>query len=217
MLQVLAYFGADVGVRDQNGRTPLHAAAASNADISVFRELLRMGARIEEPGAQGLPPLATAIVAGNAAGVEALLKLGADPTLGDRLERSALYLAAEATREPEVIRVLVRWGLDVNRRAATGNRPLHIAARDNQEPAVIEALIDAGARVNVVDPLWKTPLIYAAWKNPNPEVVLTLLRRGADARHRDAAGMTALDYLLMSNAGLRGSEAEAALRRALGR
>lgn len=215
VLRLLVHLGADPNAADAKGMTPLHAAAMQSRDARVFELLVRQGAALEARTRSGLTPLMVAIGSGNAEGVEALLRLGANPLLGDRLGRTALHFAAQLGRNPEVLRVLVRYGLDVSRSTADRLQPIHFAAH-NPEPAIVEELVRLGADVNALDAYRWTPLMRAAERNPNPEVVLTLLRLGADPAWTDPGGVSALDLLLKNDA-LKGSEAERELRRRLGR
>ncbi len=53
--------------------------------------------------------------------------------------------AAENNQNPEVIKVLLEAGADVNARTAADKTPLMFAAENNQNPEVIKVLLDAGA------------------------------------------------------------------------
>ena len=100
-------------------------------------------------------------------------------------ERTPLYWAAWNNTSPEVIRLLLKAGADVNAKDEYGNTPLHPAAAGST-PEVISVLLKAGADVNAKDDEWgSTPLHNAALQNENPEVMSVLLKAGADVNAKD--------------------------------
>lgn len=113
-----------------------------------------------------------AVMAGNVAEVETLLKGGADPnarfeTVPDMPEKlrefdsfTPLHGAAEMD-SPAVIETLIKGGAYPNARSDEGITPLHVAAAKNK-PAAIKALIAAGADPNMRgSPLLLTPFRIA--------------------------------------------------------
>ena len=105
-----------------------------------------------------------------------------------------LIMAAWYNENPEVTKLLLDAGADVNARDKNGCTPLIWAAVFNENPEVTKVLIDAGANVNARSEYGTTPLMHAAWYNQNPEVIKVLLDAGADGRVKDNAGKTAFDY-----------------------
>ena len=113
-----------------------------------------------------------------------------------------LHVAAQWTRDPAVIPVLVRSGAEVNARDDRNNAPLHLAIRHNPDPAVAAALLEAGAEVNAwatgffIDAGWDYTPLHEAVVHKNPDVTATLLQAGADVHAgvgfhpRDRRGMT---------------------------
>lgn len=75
--------GADVNAADDDGSTPLHAAAADDS-AEVVRFLLNSGARVDERNTKGETPLNIAVgntTPASAQIMDVLYKAGADPTI----------------------------------------------------------------------------------------------------------------------------------------
>ena len=72
-----------------------------------------------------------------------------------------LMFAAEGNQNPEVIRVLLDAGADVNARVEDGMTPLMFAAEGNQNPEVIMTLLDNGADGEKISIEGKTAFDYA--------------------------------------------------------
>ncbi|HEX2075912.1 MAG TPA: ankyrin repeat domain-containing protein [Geodermatophilus sp.] len=166
IVRLLAEAGADLGARTEHDRTPLHVAlefapdlvvllrelgapvdAASAAYLDDVEQLAReldRGAPLADP-VTGVDLLTWAAYGGAGAAVRLLLERGADADGG------ALHAAAGAAR-PEVVRLLLAAGADVDRRDPdTGRVPLHAAVaarRTDDAPGVVRELLAAGADVN---------------------------------------------------------------------
>ena len=166
VVRLLVEAGADLSARTEHGRDPLHTALESTPDlVPLLRELgapvdaasaaylddverldaeLDGGAALTDP-VTGVDLLTLAAAGGAAGTARALLDRGADADGG------ALHAAAARTH-PELVRLLLAAGADVNRRDPdTGRSPLHAAVsagRGGDAPEVVRELLDAGADVN---------------------------------------------------------------------
>jgi truncated hemoglobin YjbI len=113
--------------------------------------------------------------------VTLLLRLGTDPNIQGRGQHTPLYCVAnECASEtgPEVVRMLVRAGADVNAcGGVTRATPLHMAARRGHVETA-RALLDSGAAVEARDRKGDTPLQRAINCRKN-EVAQLLRERGA--------------------------------------
>lgn len=117
-----------------------------------------------------------------------------------------LMLAATYNQHPDVVRMLLEAGADLEAHDTFGLTPLHRAAAHNQNPAITQALVDGGADLEARDRAHWTPLIRAARNNQNPEVLRALLDAGANATITDNDGRRAVDYA-RDNEHLHGTDA----------
>jgi ankyrin repeat protein len=114
---------------------------------------------------------------------------GRDVNIGtgrDNLLRFALMGLTDAPN-PDVIRLLIKLGVDVNSKDQYGWTPLHYAARTKSpaadpslSTACVKLLIDAGADVNAEDNEEVTPLHRSILRYPwNVDMIEALLAAGA--------------------------------------
>ena len=85
---------------------------------------------------------------------------------------------------------MLRQGVDLHARTASGATPLHAAAAYGYA-AIVRLLLAEGAKAGEVGPNGNTALIYAAQEG-HAEVVRVLLRAGADPQARNDFGATAV-------------------------
>jgi len=89
--------------------------------------------------------------------------------------------------EPEVLKLLLDSGIDVNVRNENRDTPLHLAANMEWVEGA-RLLLDAGADVNAIDGLGMAPL---HWSH-NVALCQLLIEHGADLEITDQYGRTAL-------------------------
>jgi ankyrin repeat protein len=102
-------------------------------------------------------------------------------------EKTWLMIAAEVSRYPDVIKLLIDAGIDVNAKDKEGKTALMYAAESNRNPDILRVLLENGADITARDHEGRTPLIWAAWgilacagnTDPiNPEVFQVLIDAG---------------------------------------
>jgi len=106
-LLALMEAGAEAGVTDMDGMTPLHSAAEAGGG-EVLRNLLAADADIDAANEDGWTPLHEAAAAGQSDAVLILLDSGADPTIctGQGLTTHDLARDVGRIRNAEVLGAL---------------------------------------------------------------------------------------------------------------
>ncbi|HLK15130.1 MAG TPA: ankyrin repeat domain-containing protein [Fimbriimonadaceae bacterium] len=122
------------------------------------------------------------------AGVQALLKRGADPNSRNGLEFTPLYIAA-ASYQMDAMQALLGAGAKVDADSSYGTPLTFAAATGNAAGA--EILLNQGASANTIRTDGLSVLMMAA-NSGNPALVHALLDHKADVKPADEGGETAL-------------------------
>lgn len=131
----------------ENGVTPLIEAIVEELP-DVAKALVVAGADPNLAADDGVTPLIAACSTCVPELVSFLLERRAAVNASDKYGQSALILAAQQCHGPDIVRMLLKAGANVNMRITTGDTPLTVAAFDGNEEAV-KALVMAGADLNV--------------------------------------------------------------------
>ena len=162
--QLLIRAGADAKFPDRYGVTPLYLAC-TNGNAAMIRLLLDAGADPNSLDATGQTVLMTAASVGDLESVKVLLDRGAMADTRDRNFQQTALMFAVRDNHPEVVRLLVQRGADVNAKTRQGETPGWILP--NSVPGfghgvgiVRGGLPERGSRYFIPGAL--TPLLYAA-------------------------------------------------------
>ena len=109
---VLLNAGADIGVRDKHGATPLHYASL-NGNLEAQEALLQSGADIYARDKDGATPLHYAAFSENPTVSSSLIRYGARVNARDNYNNTPLHDAsAKSDPNPEIIKILLAAGAD---------------------------------------------------------------------------------------------------------
>jgi ankyrin repeat protein len=208
---------AKVDVTNEFGSTPL-AEATKQGDARMMKTLLAAGSGTEGANADGQTALMIAIKNGDLSVFNLLIDAGANVNAVEKVQDQTplMWAAAAARNAPEMVKVLVAKGANVNARAKFndwpgqitsepraqyhtygGLTPLLYAARGGCY-ACVEALVSAGADVNLPNNEGMTPMMIALDNSQNG-VAKFLLDHGANPKVWDIYGRTAL-YVAIDHA-----------------
>ncbi|KAF2023494.1 ankyrin, partial [Setomelanomma holmii] len=183
MIKLLLQKGADPGLQNSRGRTPLHIALMeqhNSAAEKLIPHISRDAMNISEDS--GSTPLhyACLIAEDSAEMITTLISSGAQVEARNRrnLKQSSLHTAVgnHACRDRH-IPLLLAHGALTELEDAEGNTPLHIAVV-NQKVHAAAALLEAGADVEAVNQEGSRSLSLAV-KSGNVQMVKLLLLHGA--------------------------------------
>ena len=194
VLIVLIEGGADLTERNRQGKNALDCAeqrkVSKDTDVYNFLQEKTIAAYKAKEATKKLKDIAAVA---SVKEINRLIQEGADVNAFDSNRFTPLMIAAEKNTNPEVIRILIENGADVNATVRyiffgdktkyierLGYTPWMLAVRYNPNPEVLRVLIENGADVNSVDIYGYTPLMLAAEKNAKPEVTRFLIERGAN-------------------------------------
>ncbi|MHB9134182.1 MAG: ankyrin repeat domain-containing protein [Armatimonadota bacterium] len=114
-------------------------------------------------------------------------QLDVSPALVNRNDGNDLFPIIMASRDPEMVKLLIARGADPNIQGKY-NTPLTMIAL-NAKPEEVELLIAVGAKVNLKDMSGQTPL-HAAASMGNKPVVAVLIAHGAEVNALNKKGYT---------------------------
>lgn len=143
-----------------------------------------------------LEELKTAVFNCDIEAVEAALRKGAKPNLPYNHQGWTPFLrACRAFYEPEVIKLFLEHGANINGKNKDGETPLHIMAAHRSSYDCLELLIAEGANVDAQDNDGWTPLMNAVH---HPQVMMRKdlirnLAENSDTSIKNYAGKTAYD------------------------
>jgi ankyrin repeat protein len=208
LVERLIRAGADAKPSNRYGVTAI-ALACESSSAAIVEKLLAAGVSANATGPYGETALHTCARTGNVDGTRVLIARGASLDAGDSWRGQTPLMWATAQRHPDVMRVLIEAGADVNARSTIiawerqrtseprdkwlppgGLTPLLFAAREGCVDCA-KVLLSAGADPDIVDPDQYTPLVMALI-NGHFDVAGALIDAGANVDLQDKVGRTAL-------------------------
>jgi len=177
IVDLLVRSGADVDAANDYGVTPLLLACA-NGNSVVVKGLLDAGAKPNLAKQTGETPLMSCTSAGAVDAVEALLASGADVNAKELEQEQTALMWAAAGKRPEVIRLLIARGADVEARSKVMPEPPPYVIDMPENETVLGRNYPATVRFAAVTGGF-TALHFASQQG-DPESARYLLEAGAD-------------------------------------
>ncbi len=164
--------------------TPLHYAAALETP-AIAALLIAYGANVNAADMAGTTPLLAAATGSHLETLRLLIAHGANVRAAER--RSGQNALMGGVYRPEIVRLLLDHGLEINARDRTGRTAL----MNCTYPQISALLIARGADVNARDSQGTTALIVMSMSD-RPECVALLLKHGANVHSVNLMGETPL-------------------------
>jgi ankyrin repeat protein len=175
VVQLLLDAGVDIDEQCTRYQKNALQFACTNKDLGALRVLVAGGARIYAADRMSTTALHTACWADNMAALSVLATAGVDVVAAAKCDASLLCSAASAHTSTNVLRHLIRSGVDLSAR----NRRRETACFRASSRG-LEALFAAGANLNVSHSIGETAPYPIAIGDLYSRPVLTLLAAGAD-------------------------------------
>jgi ankyrin repeat protein len=156
-------------------------SAVYNNNVSLAKEMLLRGADPNDKNGYALLMSVVEKDDNRTEMLSLLIEYGIDLKSSSKYSKTTPLHKAKS---PEIAKILLDAGIDVNASSSSGVTPLHYA----RNPEVVKILLDAGADVNASSESGITPLHNAI----TLEVVRVLLNAGADVNASSDAGITPL-------------------------
>ena len=177
LIPLLAVFFIGAGGVDR----PLLVDAARNADKEALRTLLKQGANVNAPEADGTTALHWATYRDDLEGADLLIRAGAKVNAANDLGATPLWTASQ-NANAAMVRRLLQAGANPNAALLLGETVL-MAAAHSGNPDIVEQLIARGANVNARAARGQTALMWSVGQK-HAAVVKVLLAHGADVHAR---------------------------------
>ena len=163
------------------GDRPSLVDAARNADPDAVRTILKQGANVNAPEADGTTALHWASYRDDIQSADLLIRAGAKVNATNDLGATPLWTATQ-NASAAMVRRLLQAGANPSAALLSGETVL-MAAAHSGNPAIVEQLVAKGANVNARAVRGQTALMWAVGQK-HVDVVKVLLAHGADVHAR---------------------------------
>ena len=177
IVQLLIESGADLQRPSLDGWTPLHLCYDQPETTHC---LLKNGADVNDVGILGCTSLYFAALHNHPEAVKMLLSFNPDLEI---ISNRAALTAATRRGNPEVVRLLLEAGANVNHRIGQNSFPLQFAVAGNRENT-LRILMEYNRKVNLVDDDGDTAL-HCIRSGTSVSIVKILINGGADPNIRN--------------------------------
>ncbi|GMO21325.1 MAG: ankyrin repeat domain-containing protein [Spirochaetaceae bacterium] len=207
-----------LGIRDKAGQNPLDdcfSNRTSNTAASISVSLINAGGSSSDGffaifapavrilnynlrSSAGLPPLNYAVRERYTGWTNYLLEKRADPNIKSTAGDTPLIEAAR-TGDIEAMRVLLRFGAQVNTQDAQGNTAMHVAIPPEAHRNALSLLLENNGNPNIRDMRGDSPLHIVVDLDRPPDVLEVLLAARADVSIHNIDGKTPLFIAVEKN------------------
>jgi ankyrin repeat protein len=183
-------------IEDEESYTSLHKIVLGLLHIDLASSLRKptVRASIDTPTWTGISALGLAVRRRDVGAARLLLEAGADPNLPKTgLRNTPMHFSID-TGDVEMVRLLLRYGADVNAAGRHGLCPIHnirMVKNEDAQREILSLLLDHGADICARTVNGCEPLSGVA-KEGSVASLGFLLDHGADIDHRDNDGDVAL-------------------------
>jgi ankyrin repeat protein len=206
MIGLLVDRGADVNIRDIDGKSLLTFAAENDRSIGMMERLIRHGANVNTKDNNGYTPLHYAALRAGTSNetvpnntytdmIQLLVESGAVVDLQDNSGDTPLHSAAEVDARSGA-QALIDCGAEIDIQDDEGCTPLHYAAEYSL--GIVNMLIDKKADLNFQDNRGRSPLHYAIERGREAIITVLILSK-ANLDIKDVDGRTPLHYIVIKN------------------
>ncbi|XP_071114654.1 uncharacterized protein [Haliotis cracherodii] len=198
VIQALVEKGADVGIKNKEGKTPLHCAASLQCleCVKLFLPVSDVNVQ-DSDGNTALHCSVLSYEDHDHEVIQTLVEKGADVGIKNKMDQTPLHCAA--SRQCLECVELFLPVLDVNAQDSDGDTALHCSLLSDKPHSheVIQTLVEKGADVGIKNKKDQTSLHCAAWRQCQECVKLFL--PVLDVNAQDSDGNTALLCSVLSD------------------
>eukprot|EP01094_Clydonella_sp_ATCC50884_P014217 TRINITY_DN2458_c0_g1_i1.p1 TRINITY_DN2458_c0_g1~~TRINITY_DN2458_c0_g1_i1.p1 ORF type:complete len:409 (-),score=161.16 TRINITY_DN2458_c0_g1_i1:172-1326(-) len=179
-----------IGMKDNEGNTPLHCGAMPPIRDEVLAFLLDHGAQVNEQNNKGETALLFAAKAGQTHSIRFLIERGADPAIAAKNGMTPLHECA-FRKNADGVEFLLTQKVQLEAETKEGETPLALACAGG-EIQCIKMLLDKGANI-------ERGCLHAAAPCGREGVVEMLLEKGGNINSLDGKGRTPLICAVEAN------------------